>query len=254
MRCGTNALELGIDIGSLDAVVCAGCPGSMAALWQRFGRAGRRQSTSLSVLVASSAPLDQFFALAPERVLATNVENARIDPNHIEILVQHIKCGAFELPFRASDQFGNTQNSELAQVLEFLARNEILHVGNEHREKTYHWATEAYPSKPCFSPSIGWDNFVIVDVAHDRVLAEMDWRSAHTMLHEQAIYQHDGRQYQVEKLDFENRKAFVRSVKPDYYTTAETHTNLSVTQVDETSKAVFADTIECSWSLGEVCG
>jgi DEAD/DEAH box helicase domain-containing protein len=248
----TNALELGIDIGALDAVVCAGYPGSLAALWQRFGRAGRRQSGSLAVLVASSAPLDQFFAQTPRRLVEDCVESARIDPNNMEILVQHIKCAAFELPFRSGDQFGTVQNEGLSDVLEFLAHHEVLHVSKGDKYSTYHWASEAYPASHVSLRSIGWDNFVVVDSERESVLAEMDWRSAHTMLHEQAIYQHDGRQYQVERLDFENRKAYVKQVQPDYFTTAQTHTNITVTQCDESEAFHFRDGVDGLWGLGEV--
>ena len=248
----TNALELGIDIGSLDAVVCAGYPGSLAALWQRFGRAGRRQSGSLAILVASSAPLDQYFATSPTKIVSSAAESARIDPNNLEILVQHIKCAAFELPFKGTDRFGDLTDTDVSDVLEFLVHHEVLHKGTASNELMYHWASEAYPASHVSLRSIGWDNFVIVELDNDTVLGEMDWRSAHTMLHEQAIYQHDGRQYQVETLDFDNRKGYVRLVKPDYFTTAETHTNLSVTQFDERSDFVTADGFKCQWGLGEV--
>ncbi|MGB0647111.1 MAG: DEAD/DEAH box helicase, partial [Bradymonadia bacterium] len=248
----TNALELGIDIGSLDAVVCAGYPGSLAALWQRFGRAGRRQSGSLAILVTSSAPLDQFFALSPSRLVDERVESARIDPNNTEILVQHVKCAAFELPFHSEDGFGLIKSQALEDILKFLTHNEVLHEAAKGQGRVYHWASEAYPASHVSLRSLGWDNFVIIDVEPDRVLAEMDWRSAHTMLHEQAIYQHDGNQYQVERLDFENRKAYVRRIKPDYFTTAQTHTNVTVTQVDEDQKVLLESGVRIEWGLGEI--
>lgn len=225
----TNALELGIDIGSLDAVVCAGYPGSVAALWQRWGRGGRRSGESLAVLVASSMPLDQYLASDPAYLIGAPVEQARIDPDNVEILVQHLKCAAFELPFEEGDPFGDVPTEAISDALGFLAQHEVVHPSPGASGKlVYHWATDAYPANSVSLRSVSWDNFVIIDLDTDKNIAEMDWRSTHTMLHVQAIYQHAGEQYQVERLDYDNHKAFVRKVKPDYYTTAMTHTRVSV--------------------------
>jgi DEAD/DEAH box helicase domain-containing protein len=220
----TNALELGIDIGALDAVVCAGYPGSVAATWQRFGRAGRRNGRSICVLVTSSAPLDQYLAREPAYLLGAPVEEARIDPDNPEILIQHLKCGAFELPFRRGERFGTLDEASTGSALEFLAQHKVVHENGG----TFHWAADAYPANNVSLRSIGWDNVVIVDREHDKTLAEIDWRGAHTMVHEQAIYQHDGECWQVELFDYENHKAFVRKVKPDYWTDAMTYTTVSV--------------------------
>jgi len=220
----TNALELGIDIGGLDAVICAGYPGSVAATWQRFGRAGRRGERSICVLVTSSAPLDQYLAREPQYLLGAPVEEARIDPDNPEILIQHLKCGAFELPFRRGEKYGTLDACETAAALEFLVAHKVLHETND----TFHWAADAYPANNVSLRSIGWDNVVIIDAEHDKTIAEIDWRGAHTMVHEQAIYQHDGECWQVEKFDYENHKAFVRKVKPDYWTDAMTYTTVSV--------------------------
>jgi DEAD/DEAH box helicase domain-containing protein len=234
VRCvvATSALELGIDIGALQAVVCAGYPGSVAALWQRFGRGGRRGDDSLAVLVASSAPMDQYFALQPSQLMGAPVEHARIDPDNVEILVQHLKCAAFELPFREGEAFGDLPPSAIADALGFLADHKVVHPVRSGQGTVYHWASNSYPAADVSLRQIGWDNVVIIDQQRDKTLAEMDWRSAHTMLHEQAIYQHVNVQYQVERLDLENRKAFVRQVAPDYYTDAHTHTK--VTPLEET--------------------
>jgi DEAD/DEAH box helicase domain-containing protein len=220
----TNALELGIDIGELDAVVCAGYPGSVAATWQRFGRAGRRGAGSICVLVASSAPLDQYLAREPAFLLGAPVEEARVDPDNVEILLQHVKCAAFELPFRRGESFGSLGPDETADALSFLARHRVLHESGG----TFHWAADSYPANDVSLRSVGWDNVVIIDVAHGKSIAELDWRASHTMLHEQAIYQHDGECWQVERLDHDNHKAFVRKVEPDYWTTALTYVDVSV--------------------------
>jgi DEAD/DEAH box helicase domain-containing protein len=220
----TNALELGIDIGELDAVICAGYPGSVAAMWQRFGRAGRRGGLSVCVLVTSSAPVDQYLARDPQFLLGAGVEEARIDPDNVEILVQHLKCAAFELPFARGDAFGSLAPEETADALGFLAKHDVLHETNG----TFHWAADAYPANHVSLRSAGWDNVVIIDVEHDKTLAEIDWNGAHTMVHEQAIYQHDGECWQVERFDYENHKAFVRKVESDYFTDAMTHVKVAI--------------------------
>lgn len=238
VRCvvATSALELGIDIGGLEAVVCTGYPGSVAGLWQRFGRGGRRGADSLAIMVASSAPMDQYFALQPQQLIGAPVEHARIDPDNVEILVQHLKCAAFELPFREGEDFGDLPGSSIADALGFLVDHRVVHPVPSASGTVYHWAAASYPANNVSLRQVGWDNFVIIDRGRDLTIAEMDWRSTHTMLHEQAIYQHANVQYQVEKLDFDNRKAFVRQVTPDYYTDAMTH--VKVTALDETRTAV----------------
>jgi DEAD/DEAH box helicase domain-containing protein len=243
----TSALELGIDIGALDAVVCAGYPGTLSALWQRFGRGGRRGSESLALLVGSSAALDQYVALHPQYVLAGPVEEARIDPDNAQILVQQLKCAAFELPFEAGESFGDVPGEVVQDALDYLSDHRLLHAAEgQGGKRVYHWASDAYPASDVSLRSVGWDNFVVIDVGQGRdavggvdkgkTIAEMDFRSTHTMLHEQAIYQHEGAQYQVERLDFENHKAFVRKVEPDYYTNAMTHVRVSVLEREQEAR------------------
>jgi DEAD/DEAH box helicase domain-containing protein len=241
IRCvvATNALELGIDIGDLDAVICVGYPGSVAATWQRFGRAGRRGAKSIAVMVLNSRATDQFMANQPDYVLDANAEEARIDPHNVEILLQHLKCASFELSFRQPRPTGGATSpgqdlspsgyagldAEGTQdALQYLVRQGLLHLSGGQ----YSWTGDTSPASHVSLRSISWDNFVIVDVAENRTLAELDWRSTHTMLHEQAIYQHDAAQYQVERLDYENHKAFVRRVEPDYFTTALTHSKVTI--------------------------
>jgi DEAD/DEAH box helicase domain-containing protein len=253
IRCvvATNALELGIDIGALDAVVCAGYPGTMAGLWQRFGRAGRRRDLSLAVLVASSAPVDQYMARHPRQLVSAPIEHARIDPDNIEILIQHLKCAAFELPFEPDDVYGDVPDDALCEALDYLADNGVVHPTSTGAGSIYHWASDSYPANNVSLRSASWDNFVIIDLDGNRTIAEMDWRSTHTMLHEQAIYQHEGGQYQVERLDFENHKAFVRRVKPDYYTTAMTHTKVTVVEQDRRA-AVDLGEVPLEAAFGDV--
>lgn len=244
----TNALELGIDIGDLDAVVCAGYPGSIAGTWQRFGRAGRRCANSIAVLVTSSAPLDQYLAREPEYFLGAPVEEARIDPDNVEILIQHLKCAAFEMPFSRGDSFGSLGPADAVEALEFLQRHQVVHESNG----AFHWATDSYPANNVSLRSIGWDNVVIIDLDTDKSFAELDWRGSHTMLHEQAIYQHDGETWQVEKFDYENHKAYVRKVEPDYFTDAMTNMKISV--IEESAEATIAVAGQAPWTSawGEV--
>jgi DEAD/DEAH box helicase domain-containing protein len=242
----TNALELGIDIGELDAVICAGYPGSVAGTWQRFGRAGRRGEASVAVLVAGSAAVDQYVARTPETLfdaLTKGVEAARIDPNNTEILIQHLKCAAFELPFVIGEPYASLPAEDTGSALRFLAGHGVVHESKDR----FHWSADAYPANHVSLRSVGWDNFVIIDRATGSALAELDWRATPTMLHEQAIYQHDGEQYQVERLDWENHKAFVTKVVPDYFTTALSHRKVSV--IEETARDKIGRA-QCAW--GEV--
>ncbi len=218
----TNALELGVDIGSLDTVVLAGYPGNIASTWQRAGRAGRRQSSSLAVLVASSAPLDQYIVEHPDYFFGRSPEEAHINADNLEILLSHLKCAVFELPIRDSEQFGNHDTAKLCR---FLAEDvRVLH----HSGDCWHWVSDSYPADAVSLRAVTSDNFLIVDVTDDhRIIGEVDFPSALTTLHEKAIYLHDARQYQVEKLDYDGRKAFVRQVDSDYFTDAIVYTQVS---------------------------
>jgi DEAD/DEAH box helicase domain-containing protein len=220
----TNALELGVDIGSLDACVIAGYPGSIASLWQQSGRAGRRGGRSLTVYVARSSALDQYLVNHPDQLLGSTPEHARINPRNLFVLVDHMKCAAFELPFEAGESYADLSSEETLEVLDHLERNGVLH----ESQGRYHWMARVFPAHSVNLRGSHEENFVVIEVPTDRVLAEVDFRSAHTTLHDHAIYNIDSDQYQVERLDYENHKAYVRRVEPDYYTTAMTHTRVSV--------------------------
>jgi DEAD/DEAH box helicase domain-containing protein len=230
----TSALELGIDVGSLDTVVMAGYPGTIAATWQRAGRTGRRSGSSCAVLVASSAPLDQFIVRHPDYFFGNTPEHAFIQPDNLEILINHLKCAAFELPIAPSDQFGDVDLSDLCAR---LAEAGFLHLAGEN----YHWTHEAYPADTISLRSVTSDNFVIIDLTDEpSVIGEIDFPSALVFVHEKAIYIHGGRQYHVEHLDFKERKAYVKQVDVDYYTDAIRYTQVRVLEIASTSKS--ADT------------
>ncbi len=225
----TNALELGIDIGSLDAVVMAGYPGTIASTWQRAGRAGRRQSASMAVLVASSAPLDQYIIEHPDYFFERPPEHAYINPDNLEILLNHLRCAAFELAIRDGESFGGNATAELC---DFLGEQKLLH----HSAGAWHWTSDTYPADAVSLRSVTSDNFVVIDTTGDhKVIAEVSFPMALTTLHEKAIYLHEARQYQVERFDYDGRKAYVRQVDCDYYTDAIEYTQVKQLETfDET--------------------
>src|SRR5688572_17238732 len=233
----TNALELGIDIGALDVCVMAGYPGTIAATWQRAGRAGRRSGRSAAVMVASSAPLDQFVVRNPSYFFDAAPERALIDPDNLHILVDHVKCAAFELPFTTSESYGR---HDVQEVLGVLAESGLVHQAGHD----WQWTSESYPADAVSLRSISSDNFVVVDTTQGAdVIGETSFTSGPATLHEKAIYMVEGVLYQVERLDFEGRKAFVRRIDCDYYTDAITYTKVAILEA-------FA--VEAPASHGEV--
>ncbi|MDF9296717.1 DEAD/DEAH box helicase [Geobacillus stearothermophilus] len=228
----TNALELGVDIGQLQACILAGYPGTIASTWQQAGRAGRRHGDSLVIMVAGSSPLDQYIAAHPEYFFARSPETARINPDNMLILVDHLKCAAYELPFRRGETFGGI---EVEEVLDFLAEQGVLY----ERGGRWHWMSEAFPAQNISLRSAAQENVVIIDIsdtARHRVIGEMDRFSAMTLLHEEAIYLHEGTQYQVEQLDWEEKKAYVRQVDVEYFTDANLAVQLEVLSEDRTAE------------------
>jgi DEAD/DEAH box helicase domain-containing protein len=217
----TNALELGIDIGALDVSVMAGYPGTIAATWQRAGRAGRRSGRSAAIMVASSAPLDQFVVRNPSYFFDASPERALIDPDNLHILVDQLKCALFELPFGVDEAFGKHNIQEIFSV---LAEQGLVHAADGQ----WTWTSESYPADAVSLRSISSDNFVVVDTTRDTtVIGETDFTSGPATLHPKAIYIVEGRLYQVERFDFEGRKAYVREIDCDYYTDAITYTRVS---------------------------
>jgi DEAD/DEAH box helicase domain-containing protein len=218
----TNALELGIDIGSLDVAVLAGYPGTVASTWQRAGRAGRRTGTSAAVLVASSAPLDQFIVQHPKYFFGSSPEHGFVNPDNLQILLSHLKCAAFELPLRDDETFGGI---DLPVLCQFLAETGVLHRSSDG----WHWVSESYPADAISLRAVTSDNFVIIDTTQDpRVIGETDFTSALTALHEGAIYIQDAVQYHVERFDYDDRKAYVHRIRSEYFTDAITHTRITV--------------------------
>jgi DEAD/DEAH box helicase domain-containing protein len=220
---GTSALELGVDIGSLDVVILNGYPDSISATWQRFGRAGRRQQAALGVLVASSQPLDQYLVRHPEFFADAIPEQARIAPDQALILLDHIRCAAFELPFLTGEAFGRIDPVDYLAV---LVECGVLHAEGDRHE----WIADSYPANAVSLRSVADGNFVVVDRSEGRqqIIAEVDYSAAALTLYEGAIHMIQSTPYQVERLDWEGRKAYVTRTHVDYYTDAIDYTRLKV--------------------------
>src|SRR5262249_49218163 len=218
----TNALGLGIDIGRLDVLGLGGYPGTIASTRQRMGRPGRRRRTSVAVLIASSTPLDQFIVSHPEYFFSQPPEMGLINPDNIHILISHLQCAAFELPFGTDERFGG---HDVSEILEFLRDRGFIHrAGNK-----WHWTNDTYPADSISLRSITSDNFVVVETTGEpRIIGEVDYTSAFSTLHEKAIYLHQGQQYYVHQLDVAERRAYVKQLDADYFTDAITYTKVKV--------------------------
>jgi DEAD/DEAH box helicase domain-containing protein len=219
----TNALELGIDIGDLDVCVIAGYPGTVASTYQQAGRVGRRSDRSVVVLVARSQPLDQFIIENPDYFFGRSPEHGLINPDNLLILLSHIQCASFELPFRDGEAFGR---ESLSEILKYLEEKGALHHKGDH----WYWTRDAYPAEKVSLRSISEENFVVVDTTRrkEEILAEVDFTSAHTTLFEGAVYLCESELYAVEKLDYPNRRAYVRKTQGDYYTDAIDYTDVAI--------------------------
>ena len=232
MVVSTNALELGVDIGQLQACIMTGYPGNIASAWQQAGRAGRRQDEALIIYVAQSTALDQYVVQHPSYLLGSSPEEARINPENMLILMDHLKCAAFELPFSMTDSYGEY---EVQELLAYLEEEGVL----VKTSTQWHWMSDRFPAHDISLRSAAQENVVIIDIstpAHTKVIGEMDTYSAMTLLHEEAIYLHQGIQFQVEKLDWEEKKAFVREVDVDYFTDANLAVELKVLSEDKSAQ------------------
>jgi DEAD/DEAH box helicase domain-containing protein len=213
----TNALELGIDIGRLDVSILAGYPGTIAAAWQQMGRSGRRLEPSVALLVAGTGAVDQFVANHPEYLFDTSPEEARLDPTNLHVLLGHVRAATFELPFESGDALAGVPTDDL---LAFLAEEAHVRLADDGR---WYWASENFPASEVSLRVGAPENVVIIDTTgHPRpvVIGEIDLFAAPVLVHDNAIYLHESRQYHVDHLDWAERKAYVTPVDVDYYTQA----------------------------------
>ncbi|MEN6627472.1 MAG: DEAD/DEAH box helicase [Candidatus Sumerlaeia bacterium] len=226
----TNALELGIDIGSLQAAVLCGYPGSISSLWQQGGRAGRKQQTSVIVLVGNSSPIDQFLMENPQFLLGASPEHGILNPDNLLILADHLKCALSEIPMKDGEVFGPAHP---AAILEYFEEQRLARrSGNQ-----WYWSSDSFPAESVSLRTSVAQNFVIHNTSdNNRVLGEIDYDSAQELIHPQAIYMHQGRTFYVDRLDWDGRKAYVREVKADYYTDAIDKADLTVMHVDQTEE------------------
>ncbi len=225
----TSALELGVDIGGLDAAVLAGYPGTIAGTWQQAGRAGRQQADALAVLVASASPLDQFLAHQPDYFFERSPEAARLNPDNLLILLQHVRCAAFELPFNVGQAFGRVEAEQVAEFLQFLQESGELHQSGQK----FFWMADQYPAEQVSLRSaspVSVKLLAAADEADDSwaTIGEVDSASAPWMVHPQAIYLHEGQSYRVEQLDLAQNLAYLRPARVDYYTEPQQTTTVSL--------------------------
>ena len=243
----TNALELGIDIGALDVCIMTGYSGSVASTWQQAGRAGRRSNVSLVILVATSAPLDQYIINHPEYFFDQAPESATVDPNNLIIISSHIKCAAFELPFKEGESFG-LDPASTSEILDYLADERVLRKAGDK----WHWSADAYPAEDVSLRTAAPGNVVILDTTrHGHVIGEVDLFAAPVEVYQNAIYLHQSVQYTIDELDLEDRKAYARPVESDYYTDAQIKVDLKVIEHfrDENTEGVvkFSGEVSVTW-------
>jgi DEAD/DEAH box helicase domain-containing protein len=241
----TTALELGIDIGQMGAALLAGYPGTIASTWQQAGRAGRGQLPSLSILVTSSSPLDQYLASHPEYFFGKSPELGLINPDNLLILLGHLRCAAFELPFQAKDGFGNLPPVKVKEFLDFLVQEHTLHQSGSK----YYWMADNYPAQAISLRSASAETITLQTEIDGSVISigSVDSPSASFLIHPGAVYMHEAQTFLVEDLDFQNHLAHLRRTEVDYYTQPGGET--SVRLIEKTAESSMIGGLK---SFGEI--
>ena len=242
----TNALELGIDVGSLDASIIVGFPGTIASTWQQAGRAGRKTDEALVIFLAYNDPIDQYLIRHPSYFFRQTPENAVIDPVNPYILAGHLSAAAFELPLTAEDQkiFG-TLTGPVVSVLEEVKKVKTI-------EGQTYWATTEFPAANVGLRTISEDTFTIVDRTEgERVIGNVDAISAPELVYPEGVYMHDGQTYLVRELDLAGKVAYVERKEVDYYTQPILESSIRVREARKTSRirdlGVFYGDATVSW-------
>jgi DEAD/DEAH box helicase domain-containing protein len=222
----TTALELGIDIGGMGAATLVGYPGTIASTWQQAGRAGRTDEASLATLIASSSPLDQFLAHHPDYFFGRSPEQALINPDNLLILLAHLRCAAFELPFKKGEAFGRVAGTRVAEFLQILQESGVLHRSGDR----YFWMADQYPAAQISLRTASPEQVALQVGQEDRaeVIGQVDLESAHWMVHPGAVYLHEGQRYVVQELDMEQHIAQVNVTDVDYYTQPRSETTVQL--------------------------
>jgi DEAD/DEAH box helicase domain-containing protein len=246
----TNALELGVDIGGMGAAILAGYPGTIASTWQQVGRAGRSDEASLALLVTTANPLDQFLANHPSYFFSRSPEHALINPDNILILLAHLRCAAFELPFKPDETFGMLPKDQLDEFLEFLMNSGVLHLSGDK----YFWMSDTYPAESVSLRSAS-ANRVILQTVGDQspvTLGVIDIESAPYLVHPQAIYLHEAQTYHVDELDLDRMIAKLRPVEVDYYTESRSETTVALLKMLDEKETTSAGKPVATISYGDI--
>ncbi len=232
----TNALELGIDIGGLGAAILVGYPGAIASARQQAGRAGRGLESAVSVMVASANPTDQFLAHHPEYFFEHSPERALVNPDHLLILLKHLRCALFEFPFQKGEGFGSLSGEIIDEYLHFLLSNGEAHLSNEK----YFWMADQYPAANISLRSASPQSFVLQTAVDDKpqTIGIVDGESAAWMAHSGAIYLHEAQSYFVEELNLEERVARLKPILSDYYTEPLQQTEVELLSIAEESPSL----------------
>jgi DEAD/DEAH box helicase domain-containing protein len=236
----TNALELGIDIGGLEAAMLVGYPGTIASVWQQSGRAGRADTPALAVMVASANPLDQFLAHHPDYFFNRSPEQALINPDHLLILLNHLRCAMFELPFQKGEGFGSLSAGSVQEYLDFLVTGQEAHLSQDK----YFWMADSYPAANLSLRSASAENIVlqVEDGGVPWTLGVVDMASAPWMVHPHAIYLHEGQQYFVQELNLATQVARLIPVGLDYYTEPQRQTEVKILTENDRSSVSGGET------------
>ncbi len=231
----TSALELGIDIGDLQVVIMAGYPGTIAAARQRSGRAGRRGNGSVSILIASSAQMDQYMIRNPEYFFSATPERGLINPNNMLVFLSHLRCSLAELPFKKGELFGDY--AETGEFLLFLQEEKEAVMSGD----VWYWTGESFPAANVSLRSASPDRYRVREFRDGawKVVAEVDAMSVSFLLHPNAVYMHEGRQYLVKSLDELEKTADVEVCDSDYFTVPMEQSSVQIENIIETSSDVF---------------